>query len=111
MKTLEDDLKAQPRRALPTAWRDEILDNAAGNLAEQPEKTLLAWLMPRRLCLGLAAVWAVILVLHGTTPRAPQSTPAVVLEKEPPTRLKWAAYTPSHWHQLQHLDLDHEFEF
>lgn len=82
MKTLEDDLKSQPRRHLPPDWKAEILANAAGDLSS-PEEGSLRWLVPTWLRYGVAALWIVTLTLHFMTPRS--KAPASLASAKPAT--------------------------
>ena len=67
MNQLEQDLKAQPRRALPTEWREEILSNAAVRDSATKHR-MVAWFIPQWLRYGMAAAWSISLALHLMTP-------------------------------------------
>ena len=91
----EKKLERQPMRAVPTAWRAEILREAVAaasdrrslaqnNRCSEPAATVwwreLLW--PRPLAwASLAAAWVIIAILHTATPAAPmlvaQLTPSV----------------------------------
>ena len=51
----------------PPEWRDQIIDSALRSKGSRPVLPQLAWS-------ALAACWAVILLLHVTTPAVPQGT-------------------------------------
>ena len=67
MKTLEHDLKAQPRLPLPPDWKADILANVALDDSQSHEGTL-RWLLPLWLRYGIAAIWILSLSFHLMTP-------------------------------------------
>ena len=90
----EKQLERQPMRAVPAAWRGDILREAVAAVSDRrslaqdkwrSETAATAWwrelLWPRPLVwASLAAAWVVIAMLHAATPAAPmlvaQQTPS-----------------------------------
>ncbi len=80
----EKKLERQPMRAVPPAWRAEILREARLAAAAQEDEGPVAWwhelLWPRPMAWGsLAAAWAIIAILHTATP----ATPTLVAHQTP----------------------------
>ena len=80
----EQQLRSQPRRAIPSEWRVEILEAAlatrrvhASGAARRatwiPSWREWFWPCPQAWA-GLAAVWVILVALHITASPAPQST-------------------------------------
>jgi hypothetical protein len=80
----EKKLERQPMRAVPTAWRAQILREARLAATSKPVPWLAWWrelLWPRPLAwASLTAAWVIIAILHAATPAAPmlvaQQTPS-----------------------------------
>ena len=104
----EKKLERQPMRAVPAAWRAEILREA--RLAATPEPApWLAWwrelLWPRPLAwASLAAVWVIIAILHTATPVA--ST--LVAQQTPSPREAMQCFAEQHREMAALLDLSAE---
>lgn len=97
----EDRLRRQPLRAMPTAWREEILSQAhAAAAVNRPssihlERTFAAtvrwrlrellWPCPQAWA-GLAAIWVAILAIHLVTSG---SRPAVTVHYTAPSSPTW----------------------
>ena len=67
-ESIEKKLREVRPVGLPDEWRDDILGTALGAKKAGARETLVAF-FPRPLLVGLAAAWAVILVLGATMPR------------------------------------------
>ncbi|MDI1312966.1 hypothetical protein [Prosthecobacter sp.] len=77
----ENDLRALQRRALPPAWREEMLGQAAAQ-AQRATRT------PRWLLASWGVAWAATLVLYFTTPSEPAAPPSVSLT-DPALPMLW----------------------
>ena len=88
----EQELRRQPRRAIPSEWRAEILEAAYASRRDPasgfaPHTTggpwWRKWLWPcPQAWAGLAAVWVILVALHIAASSAPPSTPMQFRDSE-----------------------------
>lgn len=83
----ENDLGSLERRALPAAWRNEMLAAAATASAPRRMRT------PRWLVAGWGVAWAAILGMWLTTPAEPSPQPQAAQPAPGAPSILWAGRT------------------